>query len=1425
MSDISKKSVSIYIDQTAANLAIADLNAKAKELRDTIERGTAAGKNMNAEIKRLASTNTSIKSVQDQIDAGLRPSLNQTYNQVAKLRAELTKMSEDAPGYAEKFESFKKVSLEFNRMKESINGVARAEKSWMDQAKGVAFGVVIGNTIQAAIQSVTGYISGIVSGSAKMSDSLARVRQSTGLTEVEVKKLSASLRTIDTRTAQADLLKIAEIGGQMSVPNEQLKGFVENIDKASVVLGGQFGGGVEEITMELSLLRNVFTDIKTSKVDTDLGHIGNALLVLKQQGVETAPVIADFAKRLSPLISTAKLTSGEILGLGATMQEVAINPERGGTAMIKLFDKMISNADAFAKVAGKSGADFKALLQQDSFAAFKEVLVGFKKGGDNVLALNATIKDLETNGVGAKEALIKLSGATDILDQRVALGTKSLKETGKLEEEFALSNETLGAELDKLEKKMASVFQSHSLSEFIISIVRSFSQFIDILRSTPKFMKENQTAIYLLIVGISLMNATYIKAAFAIMGESLAKVENAVVTKALSIWNNIATASTMAYSIVVKFLTTDMKLAAAATEMWALATMIGLGPLGLVVVLLGAAMVAFNGYSNSIERLTAAKKLENEVNAKVDSAIQNETEKTRELVSVINDHNGSLDNRNKALQALIALNPKILEGLTLENAATADGKKKIDDYIQSLRTKAEVEAKQSLLQDKLKKKQELMTEVRTKAKITTNMNDEDLTNTLKPMSDSDKGEARTKKLNAKGSISSHVGASTLSDLKDVSEEVELLQAAMDKIAKQNVEAIVGKVKDVSGASVDATKQTIGELRKQIEGLDTAFDFIGVKDTAAAAKNRAKKKELEKQLAALEGKTDKSEKEQDSILQKLKDFKAELALIGKDSDEKEIDKIKKKYQELMALAVQHGVSLVGLEKEKNRALAFLIEEDRQKHIAERAKIFKEQAETDYENQLKVSADFFETKKQEQAKLYTEGIISKQQYELNLATIDVEAKRQDISTANDYANNSKKAATDLLTFKKNLTKEEIADAIKKREFLEENNKLLSELKNKSAVTGLQNKISNSPDGSSNKFNAQKDLRELQKQQELSAVEKQETEFRKRGIAFTNEFEIEKQAIRDKYKREDEKSEFDYYVGKINNVLNYVQRSLAVVNQINQAITNSENAAFQREVLLNNKRKTVIEQLGKSKVLTEVEAQRRLNQIAIEEDKKKHDLEVKQFNRNKAISIAQALINGALAITKDLVGNKLMIPFDIITTAVEVAAIASSSPKFGKGGALTGASHSFGGMPVINRQTGKIEAEMEGGEYILSRNTVANNKNLADMLLHSSMNQDGRQISLPQWQSRQYTPIDYAGITSKISTPRFASGGVYSYDNRPSTSMNGSENTASSQNNDEHIQLLSAVLHHLKNPPAPNLIFSTAKLDDANIAQARIVANASA
>jgi hypothetical protein len=472
----TNKTVNIYINSPSAKKTLDDLQARADKFTDAIRKGEKAGKDMTDTVTKLGNTKAKIAELEQIISGKMAPSLTMVKNRANELRHELERMSADAPGYAAKFKEFTEVNTTLRNMQANVKGVGvamndakKATSSFWKDAGKIALGTLIGNTVQAGLQAITGYISGIVSGNAKLSDSLADVQKATGLTAEEVGRLNSSIGKIDTRTTTADLREIAVALGQMG--EAATPASVASFDKLVVALGDEFSGGVRETATSLGELRNNLHDIKTADYGTDMLHIGNALNILGAEGMATAPVVVDFANRMAGVAGIFKLTSGEILGLSATMQELGINVERGSTATIKILQKIAAEPAKFAIVAGQSVKDFTNLVNTDMAAAFNAVAVGAGKASGKNTEFSKVLKELDADGSGAGEVLSKLSKNQEMLASKTALATNALKGNSSIMEEFNTKNNNLAANLEKLSKNVSSWFNNSSLTNFINNFV------------------------------------------------------------------------------------------------------------------------------------------------------------------------------------------------------------------------------------------------------------------------------------------------------------------------------------------------------------------------------------------------------------------------------------------------------------------------------------------------------------------------------------------------------------------------------------------------------------------------------------------------------------------------------------------------------------------------------------------------------------------------------------------------------------------------------------------------------------------------------------------------------------------------------------------------------------------------------------------
>lgn len=357
-------------------------------------------------------------------------------------------------------EGFSKSSLEYRLYKKEIESV---EKKLNDldgslkstklevenisktfsQAKSLigAFGVSLGaiEIARSSFQTLK-----------EFDEASADMAKTLNITKDEARALSEQLLKIDTKTSIDELQKISAIGGQLGISKKEIVGFTKSIDVLNVALGDEFTGGAEEITDVVGRLRNVFTDFKTTNISDDLLKIGNAFNEIGADGSATAPVMADFANRIGGIGIPLGLTTDQVIGLSATLQELNVSTERGGTAVTAILQKMSKDTGSFARYTGLSVKDFTNLVNTDLYGAIKLVAKGVKDANPDATSMSKALEALGLSGSGASEVFLKLGDNIDLLDKRTNQAGKSLKETDSVMNEFNVKNQTLGANVEKL---------------------------------------------------------------------------------------------------------------------------------------------------------------------------------------------------------------------------------------------------------------------------------------------------------------------------------------------------------------------------------------------------------------------------------------------------------------------------------------------------------------------------------------------------------------------------------------------------------------------------------------------------------------------------------------------------------------------------------------------------------------------------------------------------------------------------------------------------------------------------------------------------------------------------------------------------------------------------------------------------------------
>lgn len=1299
----------VNINGNEAQNNLNKLRKRASELTfemQGLKKGTAE---YIAKSKELQDVNSQMGELKKQI--GLT-SLNQKElsAELSKLKALQGSVIPFSDEYKQLGESISEVEDRLYDVRNGTTGFASFLGKLSDEIK--AFGVAAAAYL--AFDFLVTQITGIVQGAAKLSDQLADLQRVAGLTKDEAQRLNSSLKDIDTRTATGGLREIAIVAGKLGVAKDDIFGFTEAVDHLVVSLGDELGDA-DQITTKLGKIINVFDGKITGE---NISQLGNAFVQLANTGAATGGFIAEFDSRLSGIAKSSGISLGALSGLGAGLEEMGSKVESSSTAIQKLIIGVNTDIPAAAKIAGQSTKDFNKLLQIDPTEAILKYSQGLVKNKESFAAVTASLHDAGEEGVRTIETISKLGNSADVLRGRIDLGKKSIQETGAITAAFALKNETFGASLDKLGKQFSSFASSGAINSFLQSAVLGISSFLKSLSALPKFIDDNSTALKFLATGIALMNFQYIKAAVVIAYDTLAKIRNtiityasAVATKAVAVATAIAETAQASYIVVTNLLTGRIGFAIAAQRLWNLAMTLGAGPIGIIITLIGAAVVGFNLLTGSSKEVATTLTIQNDTLREGNAEISRQKAELEGLTNVVKSNTASHETKVAMIAKLIAISPEYLNRLTLENIATGEGKRILDDYNKSLQNSASLKAAQNITnkaQEKVTNLNQIKQELeiyqaeyaKGNYKAEKNLSPEAKDFKLENSFGQDQfGLAAIKKQIDEQTKFVELTSTNFSTVSNKSIEDRRAFLLHDiTVAKAEQNAAVGnqvaydKATKTLEASRDKFNNEFGNAKKP-KGLSDYIPTGEEDDKAEKAKEKARKK--------AEAASARQEKKDDNDFERLKEkadkFNKELLALkdraiikGEEPEQAEIDAVKAKFAKLLEEAQGYYVKHAIDEKQFNADKKIMAEASAQELQNIFDKYYKlnfaKTSAEEYETSLADRSEYTAKLKAEAVQEYADGKITKKQYAIELTQIDRNETHDRTVIAEDYSDTVKKAAKDVTTFKKTEEKQATADLI------EETDKRINAA-SRDKLSQAERKVMTARPNSDGEFKAKQELLQVQLEQDL--------EFQD----YTNEEKLTRQA---QFNEDSEELEKQRVKGLIDTVLTYVSHFTNALNSLNTILNNKENAQFAKEKTASDKKKKLYKDQLDHKLISKGVYDAKVAALDLETDKKEKELKRKQAQREKVLNLFNAVISVAAGIASSLAyGGPVGIALAIATGiagALQIAAIASTPlPELGTGDWIKkGAKHSDkeGGIPVkIERDEAVIKADAMTSDKIYS------------------------------------------------------------------------------------------------------------------------------
>ncbi len=596
-----------------------------------------------------------------------------------KLRNELSRLIPGTEAFKNKMQELKSVNKQLNSIKDDIRGVGGAF-GWLKTEIG-KFGVLAAGYLGFGF--ITSKFNDIISQNAKLSDSVADVMKTTGLSELAVRRLNSEFKNIDTRSSREELNGLAKVAGKLGISAEQdVLAFVRAADQISVALGEDLGGAEQAIN-SLGKLVDIFKLKDEFGLEQSLLNVGSAINELGAAGTANESYLVEFTSRLGGIAPAANMGIQDILGLGATLDELGQKVEMSATAVSQFIVSLAKDIPTFARIAGMSQEAFKSLLNRDGNEALIAVLKNLKSSGMGISTLAENMGMIGEEGARAVQVLGLLSNNIPLLEKRQNLANEEFAKGISLTEEFNVRNNNFAATLDKLGKKIGALTSNFTFQDLLMKLTVGLSNSVD-------WVNNHASAIVkwikiITIGGAAIMTyRTYLLLANTAMFQFITTMllgERAAV---------LSRTATIALAGAKALLSGNLTKAAQAMRLLNI-TMVA-NPAGAVLAGIAAITVALVLFSSKLGIAAQAQKEINDIHATSEKQIVRERLEIYNLLKTLRTETTTREAKLSAIRRLRELTGEHLKGYSDEEIAAGKATNAVNKYVSSLQSRARATA-------------------------------------------------------------------------------------------------------------------------------------------------------------------------------------------------------------------------------------------------------------------------------------------------------------------------------------------------------------------------------------------------------------------------------------------------------------------------------------------------------------------------------------------------------------------------------------------------------------------------------------------------------------------------------------------------------------------------------------------------------------
>lgn len=408
-----------------------------KTANQTLKRNSEEYRSNSQAIKSMQGQNSQLKNERKTLtaairenDAALRTETSAYKNAQAEVKAAAAAYKEAQANVSKSkaaeeshANTLKKAQSAYQEYQDGLAAVERQQRALNMQATGknlkeIGSGI---DTVTKPLQIASAALAAGGVASAKFAidfeDNFANVKKTVEGTPAELEEvrqgiIALTTTGIDGRNAipqtTKQLTELAAAGGQLGIKTPNIVEFTETMAQmgTSTNLYGAEGAAT------LARFMNV-----TNTSQKDVKNLGSAIVDLGNNFATTESEIATLGLRMGATGNVVGISAQDVLGYATALSSMGVEAEAGGSSVSRIWMNIQSAVSSggeelatFAKVSGKSSAEFANQWKTDASGAFQAFVKGLSKSEDQV----QTLAELGFNNIRDIQALQRLASEKGI---------------------------------------------------------------------------------------------------------------------------------------------------------------------------------------------------------------------------------------------------------------------------------------------------------------------------------------------------------------------------------------------------------------------------------------------------------------------------------------------------------------------------------------------------------------------------------------------------------------------------------------------------------------------------------------------------------------------------------------------------------------------------------------------------------------------------------------------------------------------------------------------------------------------------------------------------------------------------------------------------------------------------------------------------